>query len=70
MTMEVVRMMSHKMKTGFGWGQTAGVDFDTYMSVDQELATCGVLCVEEMCGEVGSENSVEEGQSGSGADDD
>jgi hypothetical protein len=24
---------------------TAGVNFDTYMSVDQELLTCGVLCV-------------------------
>jgi hypothetical protein len=27
---------------------TAGVDFDAYVSVDQELETCGVLCMEEM----------------------
>jgi hypothetical protein len=27
--------------------------------VDQELATCGVLCVEEMCGELGSGSCVE-----------
>jgi hypothetical protein len=25
-----------------------------YVSVDQELTTCGVLCVEEMCGALGS----------------
>jgi hypothetical protein len=25
---------------------TAGMNFEAYMSVDQELATCGVLCVE------------------------
>jgi hypothetical protein len=27
---------------------TAGMNFDAYVSVDQELTTCGVLCVEEM----------------------
>jgi hypothetical protein len=31
-----------------------------YMSVDQELATCDVLCVEEMCGALGSGSFVEE----------
>lgn len=41
---------------------TAGVDFDAYVSVDQELATCGVLSVEEMCEEVASGSSMEEGQ--------
>jgi hypothetical protein len=30
---------------------TTGVDFDVYVCVDQELATC-VLCMEEMCGVV------------------
>jgi hypothetical protein len=30
-----------------------------YMSVDQELVTCGVLCVEEMCGELGSRSCME-----------
>jgi hypothetical protein len=40
----------------------------TYMSVDQELATCGVLCVQEMGGELGSGNSVGEMQGGSGDD--
>ena len=40
---------------------TAGMNFDTYMSVDQELTTCSVLCVEEMCGELGSgRSSMEE----------
>jgi hypothetical protein len=42
----------------------AGVNFDAYVSVDQELATCGVLCVEEMCGELGSGSCVEEVQGG------
>jgi hypothetical protein len=37
--------------------------------VDQELATCGVLCVEEMCGAVGSGSCVEEGQGDGGGDD-
>jgi hypothetical protein len=32
--------------------------------VDPELATCGVLCVEEMCGELGSGSCVEEVQGG------
>jgi hypothetical protein len=40
-----------------------------YVSVDQELATCGVLCVEEMCGELGSVSFVEEVQGGGGDDD-
>jgi hypothetical protein len=44
------------------------MDFDTYMSVDQQLTTCGVLCMEEMCGVVGSGSCVEEGQ-GDGDDD-
>jgi hypothetical protein len=39
-----------------------------YMSVDQELMTCGVLCVEEMCGELGSGSCVEEVQGGGGDD--
>jgi hypothetical protein len=37
---------------------TAGVNFDAYVSVDQELATCGLLCMEEMCGVVGSGSCV------------
>jgi hypothetical protein len=40
----------------------ASVDFDAYVPVDQKLATCGVLCMEEMCGVVGSGSCVEEGQ--------
>jgi hypothetical protein len=48
---------------------TAGIDFDAYASVDQELATCGVLCMEEICGLVRSGSCVEEGQ-GNGGDDD
>jgi hypothetical protein len=28
---------------------TAGINFDTYMSIDQELATYGVLCVWKKC---------------------
>jgi hypothetical protein len=39
------------------------------MSVDQELTTCGVLCVEKMCGELGSGSCVKEVQGG-GDDDD
>jgi hypothetical protein len=39
---------------------------NAYVSVDQELAMCGVLCVEEMCGELGSGNCVEEVQGGGG----
>jgi hypothetical protein len=31
---------------------TTGVDFDAYVSVDQELVMCGMLCMEEMCGVV------------------
>jgi hypothetical protein len=38
--------------------------------VDQELATCAVLCVEEMCSELGSGSCVEKVQGGSGGDDD
>jgi hypothetical protein len=34
--------------------------------VDQELVTCGVLGVEEMCGELGSGSCVEEVQGGGG----
>jgi hypothetical protein len=45
---------------------TAGVDFDAYVSVDQEHATCGVLCMEVMCGVVGSGSCMEEGQGGGG----
>jgi hypothetical protein len=42
-----------------------------YVSVNQELATCGVLCVEEMCGALGSASRVEEvkGDDGGGDDD-
>jgi hypothetical protein len=36
------------------------MNFDAHVSVDQELATCGVLCVEEMCGEMGSGSCMEE----------
>jgi hypothetical protein len=46
---------------------TAGMDFDTYMSVDQELGTCGVLRMEEMCGAVRSGSCMKEGQ-GDGGD--
>jgi hypothetical protein len=38
---------------------TAGMDFDAYVSVDQELATCGVVCMKEMCGVVWWEVEVE-----------
>jgi hypothetical protein len=38
------------------------VDFDTYMPVDQKLAMCGMLCMEEMCSVVGSGSCMEEGQ--------
>jgi hypothetical protein len=41
-----------------------------YVSVAQELVTCGVLCVEETCGELGSGSCVEEVQGGGGGDDD
>jgi hypothetical protein len=34
------------------------VDFDAYVSVDQDLATCGVLCIEERCGVVWWEMEV------------
>jgi hypothetical protein len=40
------------------------------MSVDQELVMCGVLCMEETCGELGSGSCVEEMQGGGGDDDD
>jgi hypothetical protein len=40
-----------------------------YVSVDQELATRGVLCVKEMCGELGSGSCMEEVQGGGGDDD-
>jgi hypothetical protein len=43
------------------------MDFDAYMSVDQELSTCGVLCIEEMYGAVGSGSCMVEGQ-GDGGD--
>jgi hypothetical protein len=42
------------------------MNFDAYVSADQELATCGVLCVEEMCGELGSGSSMQEQQGGGG----
>jgi hypothetical protein len=45
------------------------MNFDAYVSVDQELAMYGVLCVEAMCGELGSGSSVQEVQGGSGDDD-
>jgi hypothetical protein len=41
-----------------------------HMSVDQELATCGVLHVEEMCGELGSGSCMKEVQGGGDDDDD
>jgi hypothetical protein len=44
------------------------MNFDAYVSVDHELKTCGVLCVEEMCGELGSGSNAKEGQSGGGGD--
>jgi hypothetical protein len=47
---------------------TAGMAFGAYVSVDQELSMCGVLCMEEMCGVVGSGCYVEEVQ-GDGGDD-
>jgi hypothetical protein len=40
------------------------------MSVDQELTTCGVLCVEKMCGELGSGSCVQQVQGGGGGGDD
>jgi hypothetical protein len=48
---------------------TAGMDFDAYVSVDQELVMCGMLCMQEMCGVVGSGSCVEEGQGDGGGDD-
>jgi hypothetical protein len=48
---------------------TIGMDFEAYMSVDQELTTCGVLCMEEICGVVGSGSCVEEGLGDCGHDD-
>jgi hypothetical protein len=39
------------------------------MCLAQELVTCGVLCVEETCGELGSGSCVEEVQGGGGGDD-
>ena len=46
------------------------MNFDAYVYVDQELETCGVLCVEEMCGDLGSGSgsNPKEGQSGGGGD--
>jgi hypothetical protein len=43
--------------------------FDACMSVDQELTTSGVLCIEEIYGVVGSGSWEDEGQ-GDGGDDD
>jgi hypothetical protein len=40
----------------------------TYVSVAQELAMCGVLCVEETCGELESGSCEEEVQGGGGDD--
>jgi hypothetical protein len=45
------------------------VDFNAYMSVDQELATCGMLCMEEMCGVVGSGSCMKDGEGDGGSDD-
>jgi hypothetical protein len=43
----------------------------SYMSVDQELTMCGVLCVEKMCGELERGSCMEEVQGdGGGGDDD
>jgi hypothetical protein len=42
----------------------------SYMPVDQELTTWGVMCVEKMCGELGSGSCMEEVQGGGGGDDD
>jgi hypothetical protein len=43
---------------------------DANGSADQELTLCGVLCMEEMCGVVGSGSCMEEGQGDGGGDDD
>jgi hypothetical protein len=45
------------------------MDFDAYVSLDQELTMCGALCMEETCGVVGSGSCVD-GQGDGGADDD
>jgi hypothetical protein len=49
---DVVRMTSRKMKNGFGWGQASLVWTLTPTSLDQELVSCGALCMEEICGVV------------------
>jgi hypothetical protein len=57
---DVVRMTSRKMKTVFSWGQALlAWTLLPIVSVDKELATCGVL---------GSGSCMEEGQ-GDGDDD-
>jgi hypothetical protein len=43
---------------------------DVNVSVDQELTTCGVLYIEEMCGAMGSGSCIEEGQGDGGGDED
>jgi hypothetical protein len=45
---------------------TAVLDFDAYVSVDQELAMCDVLCIEEMGGVVGSGSCVDDDDGGGG----
>jgi hypothetical protein len=47
-----------------GWirlgASTTGVDFDAYVSMDQELSTCGVMgsCMEEGQGDGGDDNEA------------
>jgi hypothetical protein len=45
------------------------MESDAYLSVDQELAMCGVLCMEEMCRVVRRGSCVEEGQGDGDVDD-
>lgn len=45
---------------------TAGIGFDVYVSVGQEFMTCGVLCLEELCGVVEHGSYMEEMQGDNG----
>jgi hypothetical protein len=56
----VVRMTARHVED-WVWlrASTSGVNFDAHVSVDQELVTCGMLCVEEMCGKLGSGSCME-----------
>jgi hypothetical protein len=63
-------MMSRKPKTGLGWGQAPLAWTLMPTCVDQELATCGVLCIEEVYCVVGSKSCAEEGKGDGGDDDD